>query len=379
MPRSWTVGAVRRVARERAPAHDETATSRPVSSSSRGARSSGRRRRRRRRPAGRPVRSTRRRRSWVGRRSSTRHVARRSPPARDRDDPVGDVGLVVVVGDEQRGRPGRPQDRAELAGEAVVELAVEPGQRLVEQQARGAGASERARATRLASPPLRSVTAALEAGEPDQLEQSRRPLASGRLATPLHPQPEGDVGGDVAVREQLLVLEHHADAPRGGSARRVTSGPSSATLPDRGRRGRRSPAAACSCRCPTVRAGRRPRRRRRAARRRRARPVPSKATVTSRTSSTAVRPSAGSRGHRRRATSTSEDDRDRRRGQDRRQRVALGLEDGARCARAGRSMAIGIVSDAAAGEEAGGAELAERDGRGEPGGGDAAVGAGAAR
>ena len=27
----------------------------------------------------------------------------------------------------------------------------------------------------------------------------------------MHAQPEGDVGGDVEVREQLLVLEHHAD------------------------------------------------------------------------------------------------------------------------------------------------------------------------
>ena len=43
-------------------------------------------------------------------------------------------GLVVVVGDEQRRRPLGAQDRGEVVDEPVVELAVEAGQRLVEEQ-----------------------------------------------------------------------------------------------------------------------------------------------------------------------------------------------------------------------------------------------------
>ena len=81
---------------------------------------------------------------------------------------------------------------------------------------RGAGASERASATRLASPPLRLGDGAPpEPGQADQLEHLRdhAPIDLVRRGLlSLHPQPERDVGVDVAVREQLLVLEHHPDA-----------------------------------------------------------------------------------------------------------------------------------------------------------------------
>ncbi len=77
---------------------------------------------------------------------------------------------------------------------------------------RGDGASERASATRFASPPLSSLTR--------RRSKPARPTRSSISATRRwrtvvvvapHPQTEGDVAGDVEVLEQLLVLEHHAD------------------------------------------------------------------------------------------------------------------------------------------------------------------------
>ena len=131
---------------------------------------------------------------------------------------------------------------------------------------RGAGASARASATRLrlaarsAATPRRS-----KPGEPDQVEQLGHPPARSRPGPPGHPQPEADVAGDVAVGEELVVLEHQPEAPAVGRGR--PAGPRRPTPRGRrrGRGGRRSPAAACSCPTRSARAGRRSRRRRRQA------------------------------------------------------------------------------------------------------------------
>ena len=78
----------------------------------------------------------------------------------------------------------------------------------------GRGASDRASATRFASPPLSFVTWRFaEAGEADEVQQLVDPC--GGLAsrpTPAHAQAEADVLRDREMREQLLVLEHQADA-----------------------------------------------------------------------------------------------------------------------------------------------------------------------
>ena len=227
-------------------------------------------------PGRRAVRSTRRRRSWVSVGVSSATVM----PARPGRSIVSTRSAIV-----------RASSWSWVTSSAVVAAArrmaassgarrscssrSRPGQRLVEQQRRGDGASDRASATRLASPPL-SVghRPALEAGESDEGEHlGRRGVARAGRRQPLHPQPELDVGGDVAVREQLLVLEHHPDA---AAVRRHVGDVDAVELivPGLGREqaGDR-PAAACSCRCPTARAGRPPRRRRSTATRRRARGV----------------------------------------------------------------------------------------------------------
>ena len=56
----------------------------------------------------------------------------------DHHDPVGDrLRLVVVMGDDQRRGALGAQDRPEVVDEPVVQLAVEAGQRLVEEQHAG--------------------------------------------------------------------------------------------------------------------------------------------------------------------------------------------------------------------------------------------------
>ena len=97
---------------------------------------------------------------------------------------------------------------------------------------RGERAGERD-ALGLAAAEPRDV-AALEAGEPDEVQHRADPRRRSPLGPALHPQPERDVGGDVAVGEQLLVLEHHADAAAVRRQRAVTSRPSRCTVPASG-------------------------------------------------------------------------------------------------------------------------------------------------
>ena len=137
------------------------------------------------------------------------------------------------MGDEERGRRGLAEDAPELTGEPIVQLAVEPGEWLVEQQgARGGG--ERAgqrHALRLAAAEVGDVAAA-ETAQAHQFEHRLDPLLPVRDGHPLHLQPEADVRRDVPVWEELLVLEHHADAAAVG---RQTSDVS-AVQPDSARR-----------------------------------------------------------------------------------------------------------------------------------------------
>ena len=118
--------------------------------------------------------------------------------------------------------PAAREHPGEVDGEAVVQLAVEAGERLVEQQRagrRGQRAGERdalgLAAAQLGDRPV------LEAGEADEVEHlGDAPVARPARSSAVHAQPEVDVGGDVAVGEQLLVLEHHADAAPVRRARR---------------------------------------------------------------------------------------------------------------------------------------------------------------
>ena len=120
--------------------------------------------------------------------------------------------LVLVVGDEDRRRPHRALDLLQLGAHLLAQLAVQRGQRFVEQQHARAD-HERARqgdALLLAAGELRgaSVGDALQANEREGLAY---PIPGLRPADPALAQTEGDVVGDAHVREQRVGLEDDAE------------------------------------------------------------------------------------------------------------------------------------------------------------------------
>ena len=131
------------------------------------------------------------------------------------------------MGHVQPGDAHLLEQAAEVEGEAVVQLAVERAERLVQQEQagrRGERPGQR-HPLRLAAG-QRCHAAALEAREPDQVEQLGHPPPDLGLGSPGHGQPEADVAGDVAVGEQLVVLEDQPEAPAvGGDGPQVLAVP----------------------------------------------------------------------------------------------------------------------------------------------------------
>jgi hypothetical protein len=127
-------------------------------------------------------------------------------------DLVGEAEcLVLVVGDQKRGGILLLQNRAYLGGESFAQLHVEVREGFVQQEqlrARCQRACER-NALLLAARELVRVLAR-DASEADDLEQ----LGDARFTLALREraETEADVTGNGAVREQRVVLEHHADA-----------------------------------------------------------------------------------------------------------------------------------------------------------------------
>src|SRR5674476_761951 len=129
-------------------------------------------------------------------------------------DPVGDCErLVLVVSDEDGGGPRLAEHPGEVLGELLPQRSVERRERLVEQQQprrRRQGTGQRdplplAAGQGLHLPPLEP----LETDHGEQLVHPWRPL---RRTEARHLQPEGHVSRDVAVREELTVLEHQTEA-----------------------------------------------------------------------------------------------------------------------------------------------------------------------
>ena len=150
------------------------------------------------------------------------------PSCSRRDDPVGDrAGLLAVVGDVQPGDAHLLEQAAEVEGEAVVELAVEGAERLVEQQQAGRRGERPGQRHPLGlAAGQRGHAAALEARRARRGRAARPPAGGSRPGVARPPQPEADVAGDVAVGEQLVVLEHQPEAPAvGGHVREVLAVP----------------------------------------------------------------------------------------------------------------------------------------------------------
>ena len=135
------------------------------------------------------------------------------PPLAHHADLVGDgEGLLLVMRDEQCGGAVAFQDLAQLCAQLPAQLGVEARQRFIQQQQLRSGC-QRARqrdtlllaAREFVRPPRGEPS---EAHRIDQLQCACAALR-GRLVV----QAEGDIGEHIEVREQRMVLEHHADTP----------------------------------------------------------------------------------------------------------------------------------------------------------------------
>ena len=150
-----------------------------------------------------------------------RTVAHHREPVRDGER------LLLVVGDQQRGRAGVAEDPPQVGREPDAELGIEGGERLVEQQQPRLGRQRAGQRDSLA----------LSAGEgarhpvavpaqADQVEQAATWSARRGARHAAEPQRIADVAGDGQVVEELAVLEHQREAALvGGHAGEVGAVP----------------------------------------------------------------------------------------------------------------------------------------------------------
>ena len=118
-------------------------------------------------------------------------------------------GFLLVVGDQDGAGAARLEDLAHLVAEAAAQLDVEVGEGLVEQQQARLRrqCAGQGHALLLAAGQFMGVALA-QGAEIDQFEH----LGGDALALRVLADAEGDVLGHRQVREQRVVLEHHADA-----------------------------------------------------------------------------------------------------------------------------------------------------------------------
>ena len=151
-------------------------------------------------------------------------VTPQRPSCSRETDPVGDgVGLVAVVGHVQRRRCPAPCSRR-----PEVERRGGRGARgRARRAARPAGAGGATARAPAPAPPVaprrrraRPRPRRSKPGSPTSVEQLGHPPADLGLGSPGHRQPEADVAGDVAVGEELVVLEDQPEATAvGGNGR----------------------------------------------------------------------------------------------------------------------------------------------------------------
>src|SRR5690606_26053548 len=160
--------------------------------------------------------------------------------AQDRD-PVGEGDdVLLVVDDDEGGRPGAAQDAAELVPQRRLEQGVQVAERLVEEQHRGfrrEGARQRG-ALLLAARELVRVAAG-QVGEPHEFEHLAHALPAAVAGQAV--EPEAHVRLHREVREQRVVLEDEADAAALGRHRARAVVDDAAADEDRARGGRLEP------------------------------------------------------------------------------------------------------------------------------------------
>jgi hypothetical protein len=123
-------------------------------------------------------------------------------------------GFPLIVGHVERRHSGPSQDVPHLAEQLRSQHRVQRPEGFIQHQQVGEGGE----APRQRDPLL------FPAGEPldpspgvslqvHELEDFADALPSAARGPVMHPQPEPDVGCDVKMREEAVVLEHEADAP----------------------------------------------------------------------------------------------------------------------------------------------------------------------
>ena len=104
------------------------------------------------------------------------------------------------------------EDAIEILEQPVAKPPVERGERLVEQEHAWLGGESPCERDALSfSTREGRDRPALEAGEPDQLEQVADTTLHLRLRVAAHAQAERDISEDVPMREERVILEDHAD------------------------------------------------------------------------------------------------------------------------------------------------------------------------
>ena len=157
--------------------------------------------------------------------------------------------------------PEPVHERAQFAPGALAEGRVEVRERFVEQEdARLRRERARQRHPLLLAARQVGHRAPLEAGQVHQRERLGHPAGQLRAVHAPALEPERHVGADVEVREERVVLEHHAEAPRHRRQRRHVPPVEHHASPRRATRTPRAAGASWSCRCRSARAARAPRR-----------------------------------------------------------------------------------------------------------------------
>ena len=130
-------------------------------------------------------------------------------------------GFELVVGHKQRRGAGRLQNAAHFVRQAFAQLHVQVGEGLIEQHQLGARRERPCQGYALLLPARKFVgIAPLAARHSNQCQHLGNALGLRPLRHAV--QTKGDVAAHAEVREQGVVLKHHANAPLFG--RHVVAG-----------------------------------------------------------------------------------------------------------------------------------------------------------
>ena len=118
-------------------------------------------------------------------------------------------GLVLVMGDEDRGDAEALLELAQLEAHPLAEHGVEIRQRFVEKEHGGLNHERAGESDPLTLPTAELAgQARLHTREPDHVEHPANPPRDPRARRSPHPEPERDIVEDGLVGEQRIVLEH---------------------------------------------------------------------------------------------------------------------------------------------------------------------------